>query len=353
MPTPRSSLFAVRLPAMAVAALLAAAGAARGQEGPQTDRPGQIEEAQRVLPRVDRPDRVVMPTRAREAVPPVPGLTGGRDWADEAGLRPAGLPEGSFLIERPGRIIDAPMGRKIFVPTSDEPVAGEGPMLIMPTASLERLEIALRGGDRGVRVSGEVFVYHGRSYLLMTSYRMGEGRAEPVPEPAVQPEPTPEEAEAAAQAARETEAVRDASLMDDPAVRGLLEELEAARPVGPSGTPEDSPAAADRDLERVAQAGVTTVPDGTPIVRRRGRLVRTGEGAWAFVFDNDTDDALAAESMLVMPCLLLQRMERQAMLDGDAFELLVSGRVHTHDGTLSLLPTMMLRVPVTGLVPMR
>jgi hypothetical protein len=99
--------------------------------------------------------------------------------------------------------------------------------------------------------------------------------------------------------------------------------------------------------------GVPPVPDGTPVVRRRGRLVRTGEGAWAFVFDNDPDDPLGAESMVVMPCLLLQRMERQALSDGDAHQLTVSGRIHTHQGQAYLLPTMMLRVPVTGVVPMQ
>lgn len=40
-------------------------------------------------------------------------------------------------------------------------------------------------------------------------------------------------------------------------------------------------------------------------------------------------------------------------IETNAFELVLSGRVHAHRGKAYLLPTMMLRVPVTGEVPMR
>ena len=86
---------------------------------------------------------------------------------------------------------------------------------------------------------------------------------------------------------------------------------------------------------------------------REVSLVRTGAGAWAFVFDNDLDDALAAQSMVVLPCRLLERIERRAMIDGDAYQLVVSGRVHTYAGQAYLLPTMVLSVPANGLVPMQ
>jgi hypothetical protein len=354
-----------------------AAGLAGGVAAPALgqDRASRIEEAERVMPRVDRDadsgpgGRVVLPTRSREARPVTPGLTGGadwtpdtEDWAEAAGLRAAGLPEGSFLIERPGRLLDGPGGaggRKIFVPTAEDRVAGEGPMLVLPSATLERLELALTGSPDGaaVRVSGEVFVYHGRSHLLMTSYLLGAGAPAAVEGEPEKPAPDAEPADAEPTDAEPAEPDEGpASLRDDPDVRALLEELEAARPGGPGGAegaPETDPRAERAGGAVIAPDGTAPAPDGTPIVRRRGRLVRTGEGAWAFVFDNDHDDALAAQSMVVMPCLLLQRIERQAMIEGDAFELVLSGRVHTHRGQAYLLPTMMLRVPVTGVVPMR
>lgn len=49
-----------------------------------------------------------------------------------------------------------------------------------------------------------------------------------------------------------------------------------------------------------------------------------------------------------MICLRGQRMDRPAIIDGNAFELVLSRRVFTHQGQAS-----MLRVPVTGVVPMR
>lgn len=339
---------------LALALLLAAgSGAAVAQEA-EPAAPTRIEEAERVLPRVNRDAPVVTPTRTRVAQPVRPGLTGGEDWGEGIDLRPAGLPEGTFLIERPGRIVQSPGGRRIFVPTGTDRRAGEGPMLILPSATLERLELALTdtGAEPGVRVSGETFVYHGRSHLLLTSALMGEGdpAADAPAEPAADA-PTGDDADPTAETGAEPG--EPASVLDDPDVRGLLEELEAARPSAAAdartpgqATPPPTPA------EPVA-GGVPPVPDGTPVVRRRGRLVRTGEGAWAFVFDNDPDDPLGAESMVVMPCLLLQRMERQALSDGDAHQLTVSGRIHTHQGQAYLLPTMMLRVPVTGVVPMQ
>jgi|GEM_PF-3664265 len=49
-----------------------------------------------------------------------------------------------------------------------------------------------------------------------------------------------------------------------------------------------------------------------------------------------------------MICLRGQRMELPAIIDGNAFELVLSGRVFTHRGQAS-----MLRGPVTGVLPMR
>ncbi len=339
---------AIRASALAV---LACAGAAGAQ-----DRAERIEAAERVLPRVSATERAVTPTRTRAAEPVRPGLTGGEDWAEAAGLRSPGLPEGSFLIERPGRVVPAPAGRLVFVPDEEGRVAGEGPMLILPTASLGRMELALtnRGEHPAVRVSGEVFVYHGRSHLLVTSYAVGP--AEPEPRTPDADRPAPDATEPAEQPAQEpaeepADEPERPSLLDDPDVRGLLEELEAARPAGP-----DADRARAVHAERQTAAGPTgapPAPDGTPLLRRRGRMVRTGEGAWAFVFDNDHDDPLAGQALVVLPCRLLERMERQALVSGDAFQLVVSGRVHTHDGQTYLLPTMMQHVPVTGVVPMQ
>ncbi len=316
--------------------VLVSAGAAMAQPG-GSDRP--LDDAERVLPRVMRTERVVMPTRERAADPVAPGLTGGKDWADP-GDAPAKLPEGTFVIERPGRVIPAPGGRKVFVPEIDAREPGEGPMLLLPSGALERLEVTLGDATGPVRVSGEVFVYRGRRHLLATSFLMGG-----VPEPTAEPV-TP------AGGTEETGAGEGddepASLLDDPDVRGLLDELAEEAPPRPA----ERPGSAGGSTED-AGIGLAPAPDGTPIVRRRGRLVRSGDGAWMFVFDNDTEDRLAARSLVVLPCLLLERIEREAQTRGDSAEMVLSGRVHTHRGVGYLMPTMMLRVTTTDIVPGR
>lgn len=342
-------------------ALLACAGAAHAQNTPAQNSqdqspPDRLEEARRLMPRVPEGERPVRPTLAKGVEPVAPGLTRGEGWGEPTGLAPAGLPEGSFLIERPGNIIPGPNGRKIFVPAKEGRVAGEGPMLILPNAALERLEIPMgKSQDAPFRVSGEVFVYHGRRHLLLSSFLIGAGEAQTDDQtdnaqgekPAA---PSPNAADAADPDKTISEPAPESTL-DDPDVRALLEELRDE--AGDTPHAEQTEAARVNAPVQAGTTGVPPAPDGTPVLRRRGRLVRLNDGAWAFVFDNDDTDALAAQAMPVMPCMLLERVERDAMRRGDAAQIVVSGRVYTHDGVAYLLPTMITRPAPTGVVPMQ
>lgn len=306
------------------------------------DRGGRLDEAERILPRVARAERVVLPTRAAAVQPVNPGLTRGEDWSGATGVRAAALPEGSFLIERAGRVIEGPHGRRVFVPTGEAQSGGEGPMLLLPCAALERLEMTLSDGDIPVRVSGEVFVYRNRRHLLVSSFLAGAGEPEPAAEEPVEPED-------AGEAPVETPAEEPedpASLMDDPDVRGLLEELES-EPAAGAGQERSESAQAQREAD--GGAGVPLLPDGTPVVRRRGRLSRMTDGAWAFVFDNDEADAMSSNALGVLPCLLLQRIEREAFAKGEGNEVILSGRVYAYGGQSYLLPTMVVRVRGSGI----
>lgn len=307
------------------------------------DRGGRVEEAERILPRVARVERVVQPTRAAAVQPVNPGLTQGEDWSGAAGVQAAALPEGSFLIERAGRVIEGPHGRRVFVPTGEAQAAGEGPMLLLPCAALERLEMTLSGGDIPVRVSGEVLVYRNRRHLLVSSFLAGAGEAPAAEQPAEPP------AEPGVTEGADGEAEDPASLMDDPDVRGLLEELET-EPAAGAGQDRTESAQAQREaVDGAGGAGVPLAPDGTPVVRRRGRLARMTDGAWAFVFDNDEADALSSKAMGVLPCLLLERIEREAFAKGEGNEVILSGRVYAYDGQSYLLPTMVVRVRGSGI----
>lgn len=81
--------------------------------------------------------------------------------------------------------------------------------------------------------------------------------------------------------------------------------------------------------------------EGEFIVNRRGRLVRTGDGAIPiFSFDADTDKA-AETPVFIMPCRLLQNMEDLTARHGQDMVFVVSGQVFAYRGGNYLLPTMM------------
>jgi len=81
--------------------------------------------------------------------------------------------------------------------------------------------------------------------------------------------------------------------------------------------------------------------EGEFIISRRGRLVRSGDGAsMVFVFDADEKDS-PDPPMVIMPCQMLQNMEDLVRERGDSIAFKLSGQVYTYRGANYLLPTMM------------
>lgn len=330
-------------------ALALALGAPVGWAQTIADEPETIEQAERELPRVRPPAEPIAPTPAPTTNAPMPGLTGGDRWLDaEAGRidPPARLPEGFVVVERPGHVLMAPSGHRVFVIDKDRREPGEGPMLLLPCRTLSRMDASLQGAPGvGAVVSGLVYDYAGRNYLLPTSFHlmaMHDAEPETPPEPAVEPEPT---------------GAASASAADDPEIAELFAELDDARSGTPNIVPPPPVVEANNALEPDAtpSAGVGLIPDGTPITRRRGRLVRLTGGEWAIRFDNDLD--LGASDvdtpLTVMPCLLLERMEKLAFDRGDGLELLVSGRVYSYGERRYLLPTIYQRPLTLGIDPLQ
>ena len=350
MDTPRTPT-----PRKALSLMLALAGVAAGPALAQTieDPPEEIEQAERELPRVRPQADAIAPTPAATTSPPKPGLTGGQQWLDaEAGriTPPARLPEGYVVVERPGRVLSAPSGHRVFVIDKDVRNPGEGPMLLLPNRTLSRMDASLLGAPGvGVVVSGLVYDYAGRNYLLATNFRLMTLRT---PEQAAS---EPEQAAAAVNPAKTPPA--NASASDDPEIAELFAELDDARSGAPNIVPPPPAPVRDNLLERgqAASADIGLIPDGTPITRRRGRLVRLGGGAWAIRFDNDLD--LGSDEpdrpLTVLPCGLLERMEKVALDEGDGVELLVSGRVYTYGERRYLLPTIYQRPLTIGIDPMQ
>ncbi len=82
--------------------------------------------------------------------------------------------------------------------------------------------------------------------------------------------------------------------------------------------------------------------EGQFILTRRGRLVKAKGGTtpYTFVFDGDTG-SLNEPPMFLMPCLLLEDMEKIAKAQGDSAVFVVSGQVFVYKGANYLLPTLM------------
>ena len=98
----------------------------------------------------------------------------------------------------------------------------------------------------------------------------------------------------------------------------------------------------DRSVLGVApgQPQPTLKREGEFIVNRRGRLVRSPDGAHV-LFQFEADSAQAQEAPMVMQaCRNLEAMEDYVAERGDTAVFVVSGQVHVYRGANYLLPTM-------------
>lgn len=93
-----------------------------------------------------------------------------------SGAAPGLLREGSMLTLRRGRVTRGGGGELVFTIDSgvDQPGAADAPATLMPCESVEAIERLLRERDASLAfvVSGRVFVYGGRNYLLPTMYEV-------------------------------------------------------------------------------------------------------------------------------------------------------------------------------------
>jgi hypothetical protein len=251
------------------------------------------------------------------------------------------LREGSFILRTKGSLHrDADSGWWMFRTAPGDPHEQIGDLTLLPCALLENLEALAESAAQPQTLfdlTGQVFVYHGRNYLLPTHAPRLVAYTPPPPPLPAEPAAAPPSADAPG----------------GESARTILRELEET--VGPvlRSSRADQPSGPVTDSSRPA-----LMPPGTIILWRRGWLVREAGGAWSFVFEADAS-GLADPPMVVLPCLLLEEMERhvgrddpeQAPLLGGRAEqdrarragsdqaLLVSGRVERYHARNYLLPT--------------
>ncbi len=327
--------------------LLATAGLpttnAKAQDAP-TQPPERLPK-----PDVDPRYQPTPPERIRPVVPQLEALDIPRPGGKTAA-------EGSFLIRRLGVMHLIETGDLIFAPAV-EPGEQKSPVfLISPSNQSDRLRAQIDGSYRWTgRVSGEVFVYKGRNLLVVSAFApealdQPMQAAQPVETQPVSPTPVdadgpgdPDPTTPTQPKPAEPDTTDPASVLD-PRVTALTEQL-----LSENRSPRAlDPAMNDPRLDAQEQAA-TPVVTGTQIIRRRARMVRDLGGRWQIRFDQDGDNH--EPPLTVVPCQLLELMERQASSRGDSWTFHISGRVvASHQGGY-IIPTLFISEQPSDVLP--
>lgn len=282
---------------------LAAVLALTGPAGAQTSRP------ETAAPPDDRP-----------AIVPGPGDDADGDRRRE---RPPLLREGSQLVQVTGIVSrDETDGAWIFTIDPAGAAVPRYELTLMPSSLLgetERMIGATADNLLVFEITGQVYVYRERNYLMPTHPPLL------IRQEIDHTEPAPETRPAASRDTTE-DIIRNLERSVGPVPRRGVTDRRA-----PFGSAEDDGAIAGPALE------------GTILVERRGVVRRTAGGGYVLLFDADAEGN-ADPPMRLLPCLLLQELERYARQHGERAAVLVSGHVYTYRGLNYLRPTLF-RIP--------
>ena len=231
---------------------------------------------------------------------------------EAAGRRTMLLREGSVLVAVSGTLEAGPRkGWWQFRMLAEPPNDAAAPMPLLPCALLASLEEIVEGSgpETVFEMTGEVFVYRRQNYLL------------PTHSPRVASYTPPPDAGA------DRELPADGGERPQDIIRRMEREIGPV-PRLPAGTIRP----ADRG------GGSRLLREGTLIAWRRGWMTREPGGAWEFTFAPDAD-GLEDPPVVLLPCLLLERLEQRVEQTSRRQALLVSGRVYRYGRRNYLLPT--------------
>lgn len=299
-------------------------------QGPQT--PAQAEPSRRIQPTrptAAPPARPAQPTPAAELIP---GLENAELTLPDTPL----LAEGTFLVRQRGSLTRAPSGEWIALFNPDAQGRRPRPMVLLPSQTLDRMAAlhGERGPAAGFWITGQVFAYGELNYLLPTAYAVAT-------DPAAAPAPSQP---TAAQHAAPTEGALLQATPEPDSAAAIIRALESQRerPRGLERAPTAPPSGAARPNQSAPPAAAAElIPEGTQLLRRRGRMVRDSDGRQVFVFDSGPANATSADPPLPMlPCRTLELMEAWTARLGESITFTVSGTVYVHSGRNFLLPTI-------------
>ncbi len=268
--------------------------------------------------------------RAEQATPPLPEVEALED------LRPGRLTllrEGSTLLRARGAITRGEHGTWLFELAGE---AAEGPAIrlhLLPSRQLAEME-RLSDLEAGViersifELSGEVFVYRGRNFLLpLFAPRLISASETRTVE-------QDDESEGNDESAADNEAGELQTGMADDYVKQIMRDLEES-----VGNVARAAPGGEGDIDELENL----VRDGERIINRRGRLRKDERSAWIFVFEADAS-GLADPPMTVLPCLMLEdlveKQQAAARSSGARQPLLITGLVTKYHGRNYLLPSM-------------
>lgn len=275
------------------------------------------------------------------------------------------LREGEFIRNREVQLIPtSERGNAVVIiePAADsEPGTPRSAMFVAPNRMLESMESLQRdrGDDLRFTLSGQVHTYRGANYLIVTSlprpWLVGaEEQAEP--ELAQEQEQTETSADESAEPANPGTSEGGDEATSDDVLNDLLNqrrEVPTAIEPAPATPSETIEMDDDRDANPAAMevrpliSGVAPDQDepklydeGTFIIRRSARLIRSGDGSHPLlVFEADAA-ASPEPPMIVQSCKLLQEMEAIIQTHGDHTPFVITGQVQTYRGTNYLLPSI-------------
>lgn len=217
------------------------------------------------------------------------------------------------------------------------------------------------GDDVRFKVSGRVYVFRDRNYLLPT-------HAVVVSEVSTRPKTPAVTTTPVAPASAPTTTSADAPAATPLGVAGDDDSAEAiARALEQAAGPLSRSSAAATEARTPPVRGTQTQPTGsraqpgsttrgasttsaaitmqenTAIVNRRGKITRDRSGGWLLVFDADAN-GISDPPVKLLPCLLLESIETYARRVGNNSPVIITGQVYLYDGQVHLLPTVY-RIP--------
>jgi hypothetical protein len=168
------ALVAAAFAAIAVSSLPAAPGQSKPATQPATrpaSTPSRSLTADEMLSQMLRPpptgtgERVLQPP----SDPPLPDKTGGKGAVIPNAPSVTVMREGTFLVDRTGRLTKSADGTAEFSFEADGRALRDPPVVLVPSLKLVAMEEAVKGANKDLRfrISGMVTEYRGRNHVLL------------------------------------------------------------------------------------------------------------------------------------------------------------------------------------------